>query len=320
MKILITGGTGFIGSRLVESLSKDNKLIVLSRKKIKSQNKNIIFLEGSLEDKNSLLNATKSVDIVIHCAALLGGSLVSYNDLERVNVLGTKNLLDACLINNIKKIVHISSVAVFGIFDGIVNEKTICKPFSDYDKTKYDSEKLVIDYFKKGLDFVIIRPSMVYGPGEEKNKAKLFRYVQNKKFWIIGDGKNKLALIYIDNLVDGIILALKNRKAIGQIYILSDEKNYTLGGFIKIIADELDMKLPFKIPKPVAYLFAIPLEILSFFKINVPLTFSRIRTLTSNRGFNISKAKKELNYHPKINLEEGVKKTIKWYKQKKILN
>jgi nucleoside-diphosphate-sugar epimerase len=318
MNILITGATGFIGSHLVERLIKKNKITVLVRKtskpiKLRSLSKlkvNIIY--GDLTNQESLTNATKNIDVIYHCAAMLGSPEITYKQIYEANVTGTKNLVKAAEQNKVKRFIHISTVAVFGTLKHKADESTICKPASDYDKTKYLSELAVK---KSSLKYTIIRPTMVYGPGEMTNKAKMFRFIQKGLFRIIGDGKNLMALVYIGNLVDGILKAANTKKAISQTYIISDEHSYTMNKFIYTITKSLGVKTPSHLPKCLAYLGAFCFKILSFVGIQQLLSINRINSLTRSSSFSIAKAKKELNYNPEVSLEDGVRKTTEWYRE-----
>ena len=320
MTILVTGGTGFIGSHLVnELLKKKEKVRILVRKvnraeKLKQQT--IEIYSGSLENIDSLIKATKDVKTVYHLAAMLGGPDITYKQLYNTNVIGTENLIKACEKNKIKRFVLISSVAAMGPTKPMADEKTKCNPETDYDKSKYFAELAVK---KSNLDWTVIRPTMVYGPGEKRNKAKIFRLVQKKVFVIIGNGKNLMSLVYVDNLINGIILAGESKKSIKQTYIISDRNPYTMNEFITTIARHEKVRTPFHIPVWLAYLGVFCFKILRFFGVPQLLSVDRIKNMIMNHSFNISKAIKELNYNPEISLDEGVKRTVKWYKEKRIL-
>lgn len=320
MTILVTGATGFIGSHLVnELLKKKEKVRILVRKvnraeKLKQQS--IEIYSGSLEDINSLTKATKDVKIVYHLAAMLGSPDVTYKQLYNTNVIGTENLIKACVKNNVKRFVYISSVAAMGPTKNMADETTKCNPKTDYDKSKYFAELAVK---KSNLDWTIIRPTMVYGPGEIKNKAMMFRLIQRGIFFIIGNGKNLMSLVYVGNLVKGIVLAGKSKNAVKQTYILSDKKNYTMNEFVKTIARQENVKTPIHLPIWIAYIGAFFSMIFRIFGLPQILSKDRIKNMTMNHSFNISKAINELKYDPKIGLEEGVKRTVQWYKEKDIL-
>ena len=320
MTILITGATGFIGSHLIdELLKKKEKVRILARKTSRTEkieNPDVEIFYGSLEDINSLTKATKDIETVYHLAAMLGSPEITYNQLYEVNVKGIENLIKACTKNKVKRFVLISSVAAMGPAKHMADETTKCNPKTDYDKSKYFAELAVK---KSNLNWTIIRPTMVYGPGEIKNKAKMFRLIQKRYFFIIGNGMNLMSFVYVDNLIKGIVLAGESKNAINQTYIISDKRTYTMNEFVETIAKNENVRMPVHLPVFIAYISALFFRILSVFKIPQLLSKDRIKNLTMNHSFDISKAIKELKYDPKISLDEGVKRTVQWYKEKRIL-
>ena len=320
MNVLVTGATGFIGSHLVEALvNKGYQVYGLFR-----DNKKSDFLRrlgakpiyGDLLNKDSLKNALKNIDVVYHLAAALHANTKSKKTFFNINVLGTKNLIEACLESKVKKFVHCSSVGVHGITKKLANENFPCKPTTDYDQSKYSAEKLVRTYLNNKMDITIVRPAaIVYGPRDFSAMYGLFQAIESKKFMIIGNGRNIIHMIYVKNLVDGMILAAENKRANGQTYILADETLTTVRDIQNIIAKTLKVpKNNFRIPVWIAILLALNFEILSrIIKFSPPLTFSRVSFLTSNRAYDISKAKKELGFRSEISLQQGIQETVDWY-------
>ena len=319
---LITGGTGFIGTKLVEALSKQGrKLRVLVRKTSKINDLkrfNPEFVFGDINDKDSLNRAVKGVDTVFHLAGFIGGAGVGYKELHRINVVGTRNLMEACAESKVKKVVHFSSVSAMGEVKQYANEDVSCNPVSFYDKSKYKGE-LAVREFKRKFKVIIVRPTIVYGPGELKTRMKMFKLVNKGVFRIIGHGRNLIAMVYVDNLIEGVLLA--DKKGVpGEAYILSDERVYTMNEFFGAIAKEERVKIPGHIPKWLAYPVALAFEVLArISSFNAPLSFERIRTLTISKSFSIEKAKRELGYSPKVGLREGVRRTVGWYKEQGVL-
>lgn len=322
MNILVTGATGFIGSHLVEALvSKGHNVYGLVHNKEKAE-----FLEnlgakavyGDLLDKNSLRLAVKDANAVFHLGAVLHATTKDKKTFYEVNVIGTKNLIEACSELGVKKFVHCSSVGVHGIIKNPpANESYSCKPTTDYDKSKYEAEKLVHSFMQNTkMNIVIVRPAaIVYGPRDFSAMYGLFKAIQNKKFMIIGNGKNVIHTIYVKNLVNGMILAFENNNANGQTYILADETQTTIDDIRNVIAKTLKVKSnKMKLPKLLANLAAFVFEVLTrFINFDPPLTFSRVSFLTSNRAYDISKAKKELGFKSLISLQQGIRETVDWY-------
>ena len=315
---LVTGATGFIGSHLIGTLLKKNRKVrALVRKDLTLKHRNLEIFRGDLLDFDSLKKATKGITIVYNTAGMLGGD-VSFSELFSANVTTTENLIKASISNGVKRFIHLSSVAAMGKAREKANEKEECMPITDYDKVK-DEAEAVLQKYTNQIEIIILRPTMVYGPGEIRNKSKLFQLIQKGYFRIIGNGENQMSLLYIDNLIDAILLSALKGKC-GETYIISDEKPYTMNEFTYAIAKELKIKNPNHIPIPLAKSAALFFTFASIVNIKPLLTFDRIDNLTSDHSFDISKAKKELGYRPKIGLAEGIKRTVKWYKKKGILS
>ncbi len=321
MNILVTGATGFIGSHLVEALiDKGYEVYGLFRDSKKSD-----FLRrlgakpvyGDLLNKDSLKKALTNVDIVFHLAAALHANTKSKKRFFDVNVLGTKNLIEACLESEVKRFLHCSSVGVHGVTKKLANENSPCEPTTYYDKSKYLAEKLVRNYLNNGkMDITIVRPAaIVYGPRDFSAMYGLFKAIESKKFMIIGNGRNVIHMIYVKNLVHGMILAAENNIANGQTYILADETLTTVKDIQNIIAKTLNVpKNNLHIPVWLATLMALNFEVLSkIMNFSPPLTFSRVSFLTSNRAYDISKAKKELGFKSLTSLQHGIRETVDWY-------
>jgi len=322
MKNIVFGATGFIGSNLANSLIKKEETIAFVRKSSNTKilNPKIKIMYGDLNNINSIQKIIQDNITIFNVSGLLGGPNISYKQLYNANVKCTENILKASKNKKIKRFIHFSSVAAIGNPSSIANEETKCNPISGYDKTKYESEIIVKKYCKQyNISYTIVRPSFVYGPGEIKNKARMFTYIKKGIFRIIGNGNNLLSVIYIENLIHAINLIMKNKKSINKIYILADP-TITMKEFVNAIAKTQNVKYPKHISLKSAILIADIFSLINkIIKIPSPLTKDRIRTLTLNRHFDTTKAIKELNFKPVINLEEAMKKTVKWYKNQGII-
>lgn len=325
MKVLVTGATGFIGSHLVDALlARGDEVRILVRRSSnieKFKRKNIEIVFGDIRDVASLKKATEDIDVVYHLAALLGGPNVTSEELREVNVRGTKIILEASAANNAKRFLYLSAGAVMGNSKQMADETVECNPFTPYAQSKYDAEQLVLKYMNDyNLPVTIVRSTMVYGPGEIHSKLKMVQMIEKGLFRIIGDGKNRVSWVYADNIVQGIILASIKERTIGEIYIISDERPYTMNELVEAIAKELGVKTPSHVPKWIAVIAAVALEGLSkIFKFSPPLFRDRVISLTANHTLDCSKACRDLGYKPNITLREGIKRTVKYYKERGML-
>ncbi len=324
MKILVTGGTGFTGSHLVTRLlEKGHDVGILSRKATPKTDYltklGVSIHLGDVTEKNSLENAVKGVELVYHLAAAWQDVTVPKKVYWDVNVTGTKNILDVCLEENVARYVHCSTTGVFGnISNPPADENYPYGPGDLYQETKCEGEKLALSYFhEKGLPGVILRPCPIYGPGDPR-MLRLFKMIYNNKFIMIGKGNLHYQQVYIDDLIDGFELCGQKKEAIGQKYIIGGNESPTLNELVSMIAEAMNVKPPsrrFPFVWPVWLAGWVCEKICTPFGIQPPIFPRRVDWFRKNRDFNISKAKEELGYEPKIDLRTGIKNTVTWYRQ-----
>lgn len=309
MKALVTGATGFIGGNLVNRLLSQGWVVhALVRRKSKYsalKRKGVVVFFGDLNNFDSIKRATRGVDVVFNCAAALPYHKLPGKEYEKANVLGVTNVLETAKRSRVKRVVHISSVAIY-------------KPTDVYSKTKLSGERIVWDHVKKGLAAAVIRPTIAYGPGDIRpGFLDLFRLIKKGMFIPVGTGENLFHTIYIDNLIDALYQAATKKAAQGEGFIIGDDPCPKMKQIIKAIATVQGKKLPrFYIPLPIAYLAAVFFEVLQRFGIPAPLTIRRVKFITEPKKFNITKAKRLLDYKPRVGLKEGVEKTYNWYKSR----
>jgi nucleoside-diphosphate-sugar epimerase len=328
MKNLVTGATGFIGSFIAEELIKrGEEVYALVRK-----TSNTSFLEsvgvklvyGDLKDEGSVCAAVKGMDMVFHSAAMVG-DWIEPQEAYKTNVGGTEMLLKASLDEKIKRFVYVSSLAVLGMRD---HHKTPSNPPAEktgdvYADTKIDSEKIVTDSGgRSNLPYTVIRPGFVFGPRDRKVVPRMVEFLSKGKYIFVGTGKNKINMIYIENLAKAVVDASRSDKTIGQVYNITNDSGMTMMDIVYMTSDIWGYKRPDKhLPKGLAYTLC---GILEFFakitKAKKPplLNKTRLKFLSLNLDFDIEKLKNDIGYRPRIDMEEGLKRTKAWMEKEGI--
>lgn len=324
--VLVTGATGFVGSHLTRALIAEGaKVRILVREtsdkvlvdEFKKSGTEVCY--GDVTDKESVLKASVGCFRVFHIAALYREAKFSDSVYFNVNLEGTRHVLDACVENKVARLIYCSTIGVHShIENPPANESEPYHPTDIYQESKCEAEKLVNAYFAKGLlETVIIRPAMIWGEGDRRI-LKLFKGIVARKLPIIGSGKGLTHWVYVQDLVRGFILAAQKDQAAGQTYILAGRESRPLEEVYRLIAKKAGVKLfPFKIPAlPIQILGAIVEFACMPFGIEPPLHRRRVDFFIKNRSFDISKAKRELDYKPANSLEEEVEIIYNWYQQK----
>ncbi|VVC03741.1 L-arabinose 1-dehydrogenase (NAD(P)(+)) [Candidatus Bilamarchaeum dharawalense] len=316
---LVTGGTGFIGKAIVERLVKQKKKVrILTRKT--EQIRGVETVTGDITDREVCEKACNGVDVVFHCAGVLGGWGIAKKKFWDVNVTGTKNMLETASKAGVKKFIHVSSCGIFGpLKEGeIADEDHMYNPINIYEKTKIEGEKLVFEYAKK-LPVIIVRPEWVYGPGD-LHLISFFKAVDSGKFVFFNGGKSTLHPTYIDDAVEGIMLTASNPNAIGHAFNIAGPRPVRIRELIAAMADALGKKIPrISIPGPVAYMGGLVLDYSFGLFAKPPLSVAQVRYLTENRAFSYEKANRVLGYKPKVDIKQGITRTVEWYKAQSLI-
>ncbi len=326
-KVLVTGGTGFTGSHLVNRLlEKGFEVLVLDNQKGRFYEelakKGARISIGSVTDKALVDRLVAGCDYVQHLAAAFRKINLPKKTYWDVNVEGTRYLAESSLKHNVKRFVYCSTQGVHGnISNPPGSEDSPIAPEDYYQFTKYEGEKVLPDYMKKGLEVSIIRPTAIFGPGDPERFYMLFKMINKGTFYMFGNGKTFYHPVYIDNLVDGFESAMEKPEAVGQTFIIADEKYYSLNEIVEKIAKVLEVRvriirLPFL---PLWVAASLCEAVCTPLKVPPPLFRRRAEWFKQNRAFDISKARKLLGYEPKIGFDEGLKRTARWYKDNGLL-
>ena len=312
--VLITGGAGFLGVYLSRFLlARGFKVICLDVADFTADDiKNkIIFLQTDIKDKKKLISDFKNIDYVVHAAA----ALPIAHDRKIIfdtNVEGTKNVLEAALKNKIKRLVFISSTAVYGVPKKVPEQESdIIAPIGHYGESKVEGEKLCTEYFKKGLSVNILRPKTFLGPERLGVFTLWFEAIyQGRPVVILGNGNNLYQLLDVNDLCDAIYNGLLT-KADGEVFNIGAKKFGTwkqdLGALIKHArSNSKIMGLPVL---PSQMILAL-LETLNL----SPIVAWHYKTLPINSYVSIEKAVKFLKYNPKRRNQEILMESYDWYK------
>lgn len=322
---LVTGGTGFIGSSLVERLVKEGhevRCLVRKTSNLNFLNKlSVELIYGDIEDISSVERALDGVEVVYHIAGILGRWGIPEETYWQTHVKGTKNMLDAVLKRDIERFIHCSTAGVLGAIKKLpANESYPYNPSTIYENTKAEAEKIVLEYHDKyGIPVTVIRPELVYGP-RDLHTLKLFKAIKKGFFPIIGNGNNTWHPVYIDDLIEAFVLCV-NKKATGNAYLIGGESYVTIKELTSSIANALDVQppriyIPIKLVNILANMMEYSAKILNF---DPPITKSRVKFLTESRGSTSAKAKTELGYTSSVGLEVGLRRTIEWYQANGLL-
>lgn len=297
MKILVTGGTGFIGSHLVDKLVFSHDVIIYDNLRVKPCiNKNATLVKADIVDYKTLLKNLKNVDIVFHLAAIPGVRYSMEHPIEvfNTNVMGTLNVLKASVENNVKRVVFASSSSIYGGPEKIpITESTPFNPISPYALSKVMGEELC-DLFTKlnNLEIVKLRYFTVYGPRGRSDMcigAFIKKMLNNERSIVFGDGTQARSFSYVEDIVEGTILAGMKEDISGEALNLAGKEMIDLNTILDILKKCLKTDL-----KPI-------------------YTDWKKGDVYKSCG-DISKAKKLLGWKPKVDIEDGIKRTVEFEK------
>jgi len=257
---------------------------------------------GLLSDMSMLEEATAGVDFVIHLAGIVGVTGTKFSDLLDTNTVGTANVASACKISGCTRILFPSSIDVYGRYrKEVLTELSEPKPSDNYGFTKLGAENKIIE---SGMAYTIFRISTIYGPEFEASFFKIFKAIIEGKLAIIGDGKNHLSLVHINDVVRAFLLAIENPVAKNQIYNLSDGVAYTQEGLMDTAADLLHAERPKRhINKMLVAVIAKAHH----------LDSDELRFLTSNRVLDITKIRSQLGFEPSVDINKGGGELVKMF-------
>jgi len=323
MEILITGGTGFIGSVLaIRCLNSGNRITVLgkanneweSRRASNLQQQGIEVVLGSVLDENLLASVCADKDVIFHLAAAQHESDVDDEYFRNINVRGTQNLLEASVAAGVNRFIHGSTIGVYGsAHSGPLDEESPTRPENIYGITKLEGEKVALGFCDR-LALTIVRISETYGP-EDKRLLPMFRFVAKGWFPLIGAGANMHQPIFVNDLADALIALMNNDEAAGETVILAGPVPVSTAEMI----DDVELAVghhshKLHIPMlPVAAMAYVLEKLLPPLHVKPPLTRRRLDFYRKNFWFDTSKATALVGVAPSTSFAAGAQLTLQWY-------
>jgi nucleoside-diphosphate-sugar epimerase len=321
MKVALTGATGYTGSRLLAALlGRGDTVRALARPSSKRPTVSAEpdWIEGDLADVGALNRLVQGMDAVVHVAAVYRTAGHTHAYYRAVNVEGTARLLEAAARAGVGRFVHTSTVGVHGhVGHPPADEASPLAPGDVYQATKAEAEALALDFHRRGvLPVSVIRPGAIYGPGETR-LLKLFRAIARGRYAIVGSGRAYYHPVYIDDLIQGYLLALQRPEAVGEAFIIAGPSYVTQRELADTIARATGGRiLPFRVPAaPLWWLGALCEAVCVPLGMEPPLHRRRVEFWTKSRAFSTAKAQRLLGYEPQVDLETGVARTAAWYRQ-----
>jgi nucleoside-diphosphate-sugar epimerase len=325
-RVLVTGGTGFTGSRLVRQLVETGADVrVIARDPDRARSvlpPDVEIVAGDITDVTVIRSGVRDREVVYHLAAAFREAGIPDSRYHDIHVGATGELLEAARAEGVRRFVHCSTVGVHShIPNPPADETWPYTPGDIYQSTKAEGEQLALR-FQAEHDFplTVIRPAAIYGPGDLR-LLKLFRAVARGRFAMIGDGKPFFHMVHVEDLARGMRLAASRDEAIGEAFILAGEEYVTLNDLVARIADIYGVRRP-RVRLPAWPFFAagavceaicVPL------RIEPPIYRRRVAFFTKSRAFRIDKAKRMLGYAPQVSLQAGLEETAEWYRANQLL-
>ena len=324
--IAVTGGTGFLGSHVTRRLLADgHDVAVLIRDPAKLAALGLQptrVVTGDIRDPEAVGRLVDGVAAVIHTVSNFRTAKQTRAEAEAVNVGGTKILLQQAERAGVGRFVHCSTIGVHGhVAVTPASETAPFAPGDDYQETKLDAELAVRARIgATPMAITILRPCSMYGPGDLR-MLKMFRMLASRRFMMLGPCDENFHAVYIDDVVDGFLLALTHPAAAGETFLIGGPGYLPLRDYIAAAARAVDAPLPWlRLPYAPMHVAAVLCEALCRpLRIEPPLHVRRVRFFKNNRAFDIKKAQDLLGFAPQVTLDDGLARTVAWYREQGLL-
>lgn len=328
--MLVTGAGGFTGGVLANELARrgyrvralvraGSRAALLNRAAIEAGQ--IHLVRGDVRDAETIERATQGVEFVFHLAALFRNAKPRERDYWETNVGGTEHVLAAARHQDVSRVLHCSTIGVHGGVTEIpAHEESVFAPGDIYQRTKLEGERRAQAAIADGQPVTVIRPAGIYGPGDLRF-LKLFAMVRSGRFILFGSGETLIHLVFIDDLVEGMIRSVEIPEAKGKTMILAGDRFVSLRELVSLVAQSVGVRPPpWRFPLwPLMTVSAMCEWACRPFGIEPPLHRRRAAFFSKDRAFSIDRAKREIGYAPQVELPSGVGLTADWYRAEGLL-
>lgn len=321
MKVALTGASGYTGGHILKRLrARGDSVKALVREgsitpELKASGADIV--SGVLGSRDDAERLVQGCDALIHVAAVYRTAGHPDFYYREINVEGTRTLLNAAAMAGIRRFVHTSTVGVHGdVKNPPADETAEIAPSDIYQESKAEADAMAREFGRThALEVAIVRPGAIYGPGERR-LLKLFKAIARGRYAVVGSGAAHYHLVYIDDLVDGFLLALDRPEAAGETFIIAGPRSLSQDDLAREVATAVDGSVwPFHIPAwPIQRLGDLVEAISIPLGLEPPIHRRRVDFWVKNRSFSIDKARRLLGYTPKVDVSEGIQRTAKWYR------
>jgi len=327
VRLLVTGGTGFIGSHLPEEgLRRGAEVVVLGLTGRPEEQGNAELLKrkgaeivsGSITDGDLCRRAARGATHIFHLAVAMREGGKSDEFFEAVNLDGTRQLLEAASVQRVERFVYCSTIGIYGHrAPGVTREDSPLAPGNIYERTKVSAERLVREFAERcGLATVVLRPADVYGPRDQR-LLKLFKGVSRGRFPLFGSGEGRRHMVYVDDVVSAFFKACERDDALNQGLIIAGPRSCTLRQLIDEVTRATGSKrYGFRLPlAPMLALSGVVEDVCAALKLDPPIYRRRMDFFHSDSEFDTSRARRVLDWEPKVDLAEGIRRTLEDYQR-----